>query len=131
MSEGREWYKLEYLSSPHWHNLTDKLIYSNPKAKCFICQKTNTLLLHHIKYENLHNEELLKIRLFHHDGDVMIVCFDCHTNIHFIRLLGILKIRVPLVSYILIKRALFLALIKAIQKRKVIRALTIFLFYLF
>lgn len=64
-----------YFKTPHWQKLKEDLIYSNPNAKCWICGKKNTLLLHHVSYSNLLHELL--------NRDVFIVCFNCHTRIHF------------------------------------------------
>lgn len=71
-----------YLLSNWFTSLTEKLIYSNPKAKCYICTRKRAeldqgeyLLLHHISYENLGQERLKR--------DVYIVCSYCHSVIHF------------------------------------------------
>jgi len=67
----------KYFKTPHWKNLNVELIDSNPDAKCWICQKTNTLLLHHVNYDNLFFEKLGR--------DVFILCYDCHTRTHYHR----------------------------------------------
>lgn len=65
----------EYLASSWFRSLTKQLITQNRKARCWICGKKNTLLLHHVKYDNLGNEKLGR--------DVYILCFTCHTRTHF------------------------------------------------
>jgi RNase P subunit RPR2 len=87
----RQHYKL-YLQTIWWQELNVQLIDSNPDAKCYICQKTNTLLLHHVKYDNLFREVLFK--------DVYILCFNCHTRTHF-KLNGE---KIPVIESVLVKR---------------------------
>lgn len=82
----------DYFNTRHWKKLNDELIDSNPDAKCYICRKKNTLLLHHVKYDNLFAEVL--------EVDVYILCFNCHTRTHF-HLNGK---KVPLDPAILLKR---------------------------
>lgn len=65
----------DYFKTRWWKELNDALIDSNPDAKCWICGKTNTLLLHHVSYLNLFAEVL--------GIDIYILCFDCHTRTHF------------------------------------------------
>lgn len=65
----------DYFLTNHWQKLKEELLYSNPKAKCWICSKKNTLLIHHVDYSSLFHEVL--------NRDVYIVCFNCHTRIHF------------------------------------------------
>jgi hypothetical protein len=129
VGEGLSKYE-KYLASPFWLQLKEKYIYSKKSAKCFICEKTYTLLLHHVKYQRLGKEQLLKIHLFHVTGDVVIVCFDCHTKIHFIKLLGFIKIRVPLKKYLLVKRMLFLRLVFLLGKHRLLEGFITFLFYI-
>lgn len=70
---------LQYLQLQYWRDLNKQLIYSNPRAKCFICHKTSrevTLLLHHVSYTHLFREKLGR--------DIYIICDDsCHKKIHF------------------------------------------------
>lgn len=75
----------KYLHTPHWYRLNLKLIDSNPDAKCWICGTLSKLLIHHVSYANLFKERLYR--------DVFILCFDCHTQVHF-WLFG--KVKVPL-----------------------------------
>lgn len=110
-----------YFQTEHWHILKDQLIYSNPEAKCFICQKTNTLLPHHFRYDNLFNEKRMIVFLFFIFGDIAIVCFDCHTNIHFIILnfyFFRIKIKVPVKKFWLLIRMFYLRYKYCIQSKR-------------
>ena len=64
-----------YLKTQWWWDLKYKLIVCNDKAKCYICHRKDTLLVHHCNYRALYKEKLNK--------DVYILCFDCHTMTHF------------------------------------------------
>lgn len=130
MTKGLSWYE-EYLQSPEWLQLKEELIYSKKSAKCFICEKTYTLLIHHIKYYHLGKEQLLRIHLFHTTGDVVVVCFDCHTKIHFIRFLNIINYRLPRRTYLLVKRMLFLRIVFLFRNKRYMEGLVTFLFYMF
>lgn len=78
----------KYFFTRHWIKLNDVLIDSNPDACCFICYLPSKLLLHHVTYENLFHEKLYR--------DVYILCFDCHTEVHF-WLFG--RVKVPLTPF--------------------------------
>lgn len=68
----------EYLKTRWWKDLNNQLIDSNPGAKCWICQKKYSLLLHHLgdeAYAHLFSEKL--------NVDVFILCWDCHERVHF------------------------------------------------
>src|SRR4051812_38452353 len=119
-------YKTEYLTTPHWRQFKEKHIYSNPRAECFICQKPRTLLPHHFSYKKLYQERVMTVFLFLIFGDIVIVCFDCHTSIHFIpiRVLFIkFKIRVPLKRELLLARMFYLRYKDCIRKKQYIRLL--------
>lgn len=92
----REYYHGEhypdYFKTRHWRELNEQLIDSNPKAKCWICHKKSTLLIHHVSYDNLFAEV--------YQVDIFILCFDCHTRVHFHRNGD----KVPLLTPVLIKR---------------------------
>lgn len=124
-------YIAEYLMSPHWRKLKEQLIHSNPDAKCWICEKSYNLLLHHLVYDNLWYEELVKIYPFIIIGDVVVVCFDCHTNIHFINIFGVVKIRVPLKRFLLVKHMVFLRLLYLLRRGRYMKFFLSFLYYLF
>lgn len=108
-------YRKTYLHSPHWYRLNDQLIDSNPDASCWICGKLSTLLLHHITYENLYKEELYK--------DVYILCFDCHTRVHFKPVLYFFRRKTPLEKHLLLRRMRFLKMISCIQKGRIFPSL--------
>lgn len=112
-----------YFQTEHWLSLNDDYIYSNSDAKCWICQKTYTLLLHHEKYENLFNERLFR--------DVFILCFDCHTQLHFYRFLFFFRRKTKLNPKSLRKRRLYLKTLYCIRSRKFFPSLWYFLRYLF
>lgn len=101
----------KYLKTYYWNDLKIKYIYSNPHAKCWICEKSFTLLLHHISYDNLYAEKLYR--------DVFILCFNCHTRVHF---LLFNTFRLPLSKTILLIRMRFLRFIFLVQKRRFIAA---------
>lgn len=65
----------DYFQTDHWFNLKWKYIYGNKNAKCWICNRTDKLLIHHISYKNLFAEKLF--------NDIYILCFDCHNKTHF------------------------------------------------
>lgn len=100
----------EYFLTLHWIQLKDKLIYSNSKAKCWICEKTNTLLLHHIRYDNLFKERLYR--------DVYILCYNCHSQLHNYKLFIFFPIKTKLVKRDLVKRMLYLRSKYCIQKKR-------------
>ena len=110
-----------YFLTPHWSELKEELIYSNPNAKCFICQITNRLLPHHFKYDNLFHEKAMKVFFFFVFGDVVVVCFDCHTNIHFIpvKIFFIkFRIKVPVKKFFLLARMFYLRYKFCIQNKR-------------
>jgi hypothetical protein len=111
----------EYFQTPHWLNFKEQHIYSNPRAKCYICQKKSTLLPHHFKYRNLFKERVMVIFLFFVFGDIVIVCFDCHTAIHFITVKIFFikfKIKVPVKTFFLLARMFYLRYKYCIQNKR-------------
>ena len=63
---------IEYLKSDDWK---ERRKYLMELANWTCCQCDNKATqLHHLKYDNLGNEEL--------DIDVIPLCKDCHDNIH-------------------------------------------------
>jgi hypothetical protein len=111
----------EYFTTPHWLTFKEVHIYSNPDALCFIDDKKYSLLPHHFSYKKLFHETTLKILLFWIFGDVAIVCFDCHTRIHFIELrlwFFSFTIRVPLNRFLLLLRMFYLKWKYCIQTRQ-------------
>jgi len=97
----------EYFKTEWWTSLKEKLIYTNPNVKCWICSKKDTLLIHHEKYDNLFHERLGR--------DIFILCYECHSQLHFSLFLGIYKRKTPLKTWNLKRRRLFLKLQNCIQ----------------
>lgn len=89
-----------YFNTSHWKNLKEKCLYSNSNAKCFICEKTSTLLLHHEKYDNLFSERLYR--------DLFVLCFECHKQLHFYKNVVGRKIKTKLTYRNLKKRRLLM-----------------------
>lgn len=100
----------EYLQSVHWQRLRSKYILRNSSAKCFICQVSNTLLLHHENYDNLGHERINK--------DIRVVCHKCHELIHFFTVLGLFKFKVPLNKRHLARRLYYLKFKYCIQSHQ-------------
>lgn len=61
----------EYLESDWWLD-KKKLVLSKTK-KCEQCNSHQQLYVHHITYDTLGNEPR---------KDLMVVCYDCHQEIH-------------------------------------------------
>jgi len=118
-----------YFITPHWAQLKDTYIYSNPTAHCWICNKRYTLLPHHVSYLHLFHERPALLFLFWLFGDFVIVCFACHEEIHFIKFL-FFCIKVPLKRRYLVRRMLFLKAKYYIRKRWYISSLWYFLAFL-
>lgn len=74
----------DYFKTEWWISLKEDHLFKR-NAKCYVCGKWSKLLLHHLSYKNLFKEKLYK--------DIVILCFDCHTQVHF---WTIFKIKVPL-----------------------------------
>jgi hypothetical protein len=101
----------EYFKTKHWQKLNDTLIDSNRDAKCWICEISYTLLLHHERYDNLFHERL--------NRDVFCLCFTCHTQLHFYRFLFVFNRKTSL-SYVSLKRRrLWMKLKYVIRKRNI------------
>lgn len=117
----------EYLDSDHWQNLKKTHIYSNAKVCCFICnhdykQSGSYLLIHHINYKSLGSEK----PLFLWFGDFVIVCDKCHEKLHFWNILGIWKVKIPLIRNLLLRRVYQLRMNYSIRKGKIIPAISNF-----
>jgi len=113
----------EYFKTEWWITLKDKLIYTNPKAKCWICEKKYNLLIHHENYQRLFHEKL--------NRDVFILCFQCHEQLHFYRILWVFKMKTPLQYKKLKRRRLFLRFKYCIQNKYFISSIWHFFRYLF
>ena len=101
----------DYRNGVWWKRLVYTLITGNKKARCFICDRNYSLLVHHIDYSNLGREKL--------NRDVFVVCWNCHRRCHFF--LFIFKI--PLRRKNLIRRVYFLKFKSCIWRRKPFLAL--------
>lgn len=113
----------EYFKTEWWINLKVKLIYSNPDVKCWICERKDTLLIHHEIYANLFHEKLNK--------DIFILCFNCHTQLHFSHFMKIFHRKTPIRTWNLKRRRLFLRLQFVIQKGRLSLSIWYLLRYLF
>lgn len=105
----------KYFLTQWWKDLHEELIGSNPDAKCYICKKTNTLLIHHTLYENLFFEELTK--------DIHIICFNCHKRVHFHKFDGK---KVPIIEKTLLRRMEILRLTNGIRNFRLGSAINAF-----
>lgn len=99
-----------YFRTAHWLKLNDQLIDSNSRAKCWICEKPYNLLIHHEKYDNLFNERLYR--------DIFILCFNCHTQLHFYHFLFIFERKTSLTYRVLKRRRLWLKAKYNVRNRK-------------
>lgn len=102
-----------YFTTPHWQQLKDQLIYSNPLAKCWICDRTNTLLIHHESYENLFREKL--------GSDIFILCYKCHEQLHISKWFFLFTIKHRLDTRNLRKRRLYLKILFCIRNMQFIK----------
>lgn len=105
----------EYLSTKHWKNLKQKLIY-NDKRTCFICNSKSKLVIHHIDYSRLFKEKLYK--------DVYILCFSCHEKVHY---WTTFRFKLPLIPTVLVLSIYIRKILFYTQNRQFI----LFLLYLF
>ena len=104
----------KYFTTDHWYYLKQQLIYSNANAHCWICEKTDTLLIHHVKYDNLFNERLKR--------DIYVLCFDCHTQVHFYTFLHFFKKKTKLVKRKLVRRMILLRILYLLNSKRFIKA---------
>lgn len=112
-----------YFETSWWKHLKIKLIYSNKRAKCWICEKTNTLLIHHELYIHLFHEKLFK--------DVFLLCFDCHRSLHFVKVLWFTEKKISLAYKSLKRRRLFMRTRYLLKKRRFASAILVFFRYIF
>lgn len=105
----RKNYKL-YFHTQWWHDLNDEHIYSNPNAKCWVSEITNTLIIHHISYENLFHEKKGR--------DFYVIGFDTHTQAHFYKFLFLWTRKVKMTKRSLLKRLRFLRYKYCIQNKR-------------
>lgn len=102
LSKYQKQYAGEYLMSTHWEKLKKQHIYSKSDVKCWICSHKRSLLLHHENYTNLYKEQFEK--------DIFVLCYNCHTQLHFSTFLFFFKRKTPLIPKYLKRRRLFLRL---------------------
>lgn len=115
-------YYSSYLHSKHWYKLKKRLISGKVVSKCYICGSSSRLLVHHISYANLGKEVLGR--------DVVIVCFNCHEEIHFTPVFFFWRKKTPLKTEILLRRQFFLKSKKLIQSGKIIQSLPYILLWI-
>jgi hypothetical protein len=63
---------IKYLNTEHWKTLRNKKVAEC--YRCFVCHNENSLVLHHMNYNNLGKEE---------DKDTVVLCNKCHFLTHF------------------------------------------------
>jgi hypothetical protein len=117
-----------YFQTWHWRTLKQVLLYENERAECFICGIKYHLLPHHFDYKSLFNERALFVFFFLVMGDVAVVCFDCHTKIHFKQVLWF-RMKTPVKRYRLITRMFLLRYSYCIRHWQIRRLLVSNLFY--
>ena len=61
----------DYLKSDDWKYLRDKIIKS--RKVCEICGINKHLIVHHKNYDRVPQEK---------SKDLMVLCWDCHNDIH-------------------------------------------------
>jgi len=114
MSNNADYYRgvayPEYFQTDWWRKLNDQLIDSKTDANCWICEKTNTLLLHHEKYTNLFAERLYR--------DVFVLCYTCHSRLHFSTVLFFFLRKTKLDYQSLKRRRLFLRLLFVLKQKR-------------
>lgn len=76
MTINQQEYREVYLKSDHWKDIRQKRI-DIDKGECQMCGKTDSLVVHHISYDRLGNEDV--------DYDLITLCTDCHSWIHNIK----------------------------------------------
>lgn len=116
----------EYLLTQHWQTINSKFIHKNPKAQCWICETpvllferdgriTSNLLIHHESYQFLFHERLGR--------DIVILCFNCHNQVHFYKILVFISIKTKLIRKALVKRRYFLRFRYLVRNRRIWLAL--------
>ena len=64
--------KEAYLKSPAWHQKRQQTLQRDNYA-CTDCGRHTNLNVHHIRYNNIFNEQ---------PADLLTLCSDCHTTLH-------------------------------------------------
>lgn len=68
----KEWYWKIYLKSDHWNDLRLRKL-EQCRYKCSLCDKKKKLDVHHMRYKNIYDIELI---------DLLACCRKCHKAIH-------------------------------------------------
>lgn len=64
---------LEYIHSDTWKARRKKFMETRRRTKCYCCGSRKNLHVHHKTYDNFTSEK---------DGDLELVCADCHDKLH-------------------------------------------------
>lgn len=110
-----------YLSSAYWKKIKKHFIVNNRQAECYICSSKKSLLLHHVRYDHI-CEEIL-------NHSVYIICFECHSEIHYVTIFRNILMRTSMQPRHLLRRMRWLRFKK--QRSKSWRSVGHFLSYLF
>ena len=71
VNDKRNYYREEYLKSPHWSELRNKKMQES--RCCEICGSNHRLDVHHLNYRNLFDVVI---------EDLQVLCRRCHASIH-------------------------------------------------
>lgn len=111
----------KYFKTPHWYRLKEKHIYTNPHAKCWVCEipvrvfykegrKTSNLVPHHVSYDNLFHEKLGR--------DIYIICHECHNQAHYYKAFIFFERKLKLKRKLLLKRLRLLRFKYLVQEKR-------------
>lgn len=115
----------EYFQTDWWKHLKKR--YIKWGSKCYICGSRYSLLLHHLSYNNLGREKIL--RIFY--GDVVVVCFEHHKDLHYVHPLFIFKVKLPLKRFFLIKKLFWARMCHDIMELDIVGVLYHFILFAF
>ena len=68
----REWYRMIYIKSEHWHTLRAAARSHHPK-QCAACGKHTSLDAHHLRYRRIYDVTI---------HDLQMLCRPCHEKQH-------------------------------------------------
>jgi hypothetical protein len=60
-----------YYKSSYWRSIRTKMF--SYRQECFVCDSTEDLVIHHLNYDNIGNEDL---------GNLEVLCRSCHSYTH-------------------------------------------------
>lgn len=63
----------EYLKTKHWKKAREQRLKIDGYV-CSVCKSNKRLQVHHLTYENIHNEDVFT--------DLITLCEDCHAKVH-------------------------------------------------